>query len=592
MSDGDYSATRILNPEASRILEGLLDELRTKPASARGWARTVRPDDWNLQDIAQAKAEVVARYTQAFSGEGLNRLDRETMTGFLHFKNNHHWYGLDRLESRLTADIHRLRAALQLLTKDDEPLKDRLDQLRPPGDPPFLPGLGPAVITAILQILFPDRYGVLNQVTARGMKRLGLWPALGRGSSFSSQYMTINGLLLATSNELGTDLWTLDFLWWFLVEGHSNVVLGHRALALEGAATRTKTGSTSADAKIGLPSGLHFSIEEASTRMLRFCREEYAYYDGIPDVAPDSIEPVDVLATLSMNSFVNDAAKVRRVHRGIAGRCDSILPRIPVDADLMSFDADLREFHELIHAAVQAPGVLIPVATKVLHRKRPGFIPMLDNVVVSHYAGFLKKPELMEKSQSKQFAASVAVEVTHAFREDLSRCALPIAKIRTWLSDHGFELSPLRILEVLIWTETERNGYYRDSPPRSAQPQAAGEITMVTVGTIQTELIYSRLAGKATASAIVPPDSFQALEADRARLGVKTVWWYDADPQTKERRPAFTPIQGKRLALIEGRGIRHGDRFIAIFEVKDVTRQDKRRNEMWLVDARPLHPRQ
>ena len=45
---------------------------------------------------------------------------------------------------------------------------------------------------------------------------------------------------------------------------------------------------------------------------------------------------------------------------------------------------------------------------------------------------------------------------------------------------------------------------------------------------------------------------------------------------------------GRALALIESHGIKHGDHFVATFEVRDVTRQYKRRNEMWMVDARPL----
>lgn len=86
-----------------------------------------------------------------------------------------------------------------------------------------------------------------------------------------------------------------------------------------------------------------------------------------------------------MNSFVNNAAKVRRVHRGLAERCDPLLPSIPVEADLASFDSDLALTGGLLDAACQAWGVWIPVATKVLHRKRRRLIPMLDTVVVEHY---------------------------------------------------------------------------------------------------------------------------------------------------------------------------------------------------------------
>lgn len=111
---------------------------------------------------------------------------------------------------------------------------------------------------------------------------------------------------------------------------------------------------------------------------------------------------------------------------------------------------------------------------------------------------------------------------------------------------------------------------------------------MRTVGTIRTELVYSRTAGKTSASAVVPPEVFDQLEDERQRLGHEAQWWYDNDPHTGDRRPAFTPIEGGRLALIESRGIRHGDRFVATFEVREVTRQGVTRREMWLVDAQPL----
>jgi hypothetical protein len=68
---------------------------------------------------------------------------------------------------------------------------------------------------------------------------------------------------------------------------------------------------------ISLPSGL--SIPDPTDRMLRFCREEYPYYDGLPSGDPDRIEPLDVLATVAVNGFYNaNAATLRRVHRGLA----------------------------------------------------------------------------------------------------------------------------------------------------------------------------------------------------------------------------------------------------------------------------------
>jgi hypothetical protein len=210
-----------------------------------------------------------------------------------------------------------------------------------------------------------------------------------------------------------------------------------------------------------VPSGLTFSLAEAESRLLRFCREEYIYYDGIADRVPARIEPIDVLATVAVNSFVNNAALIRKVHRGLASRCDSLLAKIPVDADLMSYDDSLTEFRQLIHAGVQAPQVLVAVATKVFHRKRRNFIVMIDSVIIGYYAKAMTHLEWIEKSQVKATAADVAVELMKAFREDLRHAYTRLIALRTCLASAGFALTPLRILEILVWTETEPNAYYK-----------------------------------------------------------------------------------------------------------------------------------
>ncbi len=184
----DFDASNSLNAEAMEILRGLLQQLRTKPASPEDWTKAANPQHWNLQQIAQAKRDVVARYAGVFSAANLEQLDRDTILGFLKFQNNQHWYGLDRLGGRLTTDIPRLREALRLLVDENKPLRERLNQLRPPAGPPFLAGLGPALITGILQVTYPEHYGVLNKITAQGMKRLALWPSPSPGKSFASTY--------------------------------------------------------------------------------------------------------------------------------------------------------------------------------------------------------------------------------------------------------------------------------------------------------------------------------------------------------------------------------------------------------------------
>ncbi|MGH2716013.1 MAG: DUF6308 family protein [Thermoleophilaceae bacterium] len=190
----------------------------------------------------------------------------------------------------------------------------------------------------------------------------------------------------------------------------------------------------------------------------RSCRAEYAYYDAIPSSDPDVIEPLDVLVTVAMNSFVNTAVKVRLVHQGMAANCEPLLGTIPEHADLVDLEHWRTPLRELLHAAVQAPRVLIPVATKVVHRKRRLLIPMLDSVVLRHY---LSAPEFkapLAGTENKARAADVAMEALRLFRDDLLARRNEIDALRKRLAREGFALTPVRILEVLVSTQMEPPG--------------------------------------------------------------------------------------------------------------------------------------
>lgn len=203
------------------------------------------------------------------------------------------------------------------------------------------------------------------------------------------------------------------------------------------------------------------TINDPLERIQQFCAEEYPYYDAIPSPTADEISPIDVLATVAVNAFYSaNAAAMRRVHRELAAACDPLLPAIPQDADLLTFDPSLATVEGLLHSAIQVPGVLTPVATKVLHRKRPRLIPILDNVVLAHYLSATPQ-KLPSATQDKRRAAGVAVRVLTQFRDDLKGTYHVIEPIRQRLLQDGYDLSPVRILEVLLWTQVEERGYYR-----------------------------------------------------------------------------------------------------------------------------------
>lgn len=148
--------------------------------------------------------------------------------------------------------------------------------------------------------------------------------------------------------------------------------------------------------------------------------------------------------TVAVNSFVSDAAKVRRIHRGMAVACDLLLGKIPRDAGLIGTESSVVE--QLIAAACSVPGVLVPVATKVLHRKRPALVPMLDNVVLRYYVEHLGRPELIGRSQDKSKAASVATIALQEFKEDLRQAEPMLTELVDRLEQERMPVTTVRLL--------------------------------------------------------------------------------------------------------------------------------------------------
>ena len=161
----------------------------------------------------QAQNEVLARYQPIFDPANLNNLTEEDFRSFLYFENNRHWTSLYRQGGRLTANMDALRHALALLLDETQPLARRFD-----GALNSITGLGKALASAILLVVYPDRYGVWNNTSESGLKILDIWPRFERGTSTGQKYDQINQVFLRLAAALNIDLWTLDSLWWELVQ--------------------------------------------------------------------------------------------------------------------------------------------------------------------------------------------------------------------------------------------------------------------------------------------------------------------------------------------------------------------------------------
>jgi len=164
--------------------------------------------------IIPARDEVIiGHFGRLFAPDRLESLTAEEFKSFLAFKNNKHWTGLTRHQERMCSDMKRLRAALTLLLDESMRIDKRYTQALD-----MVPGMGNAIATAILMMVYLDKYGVWNNTSEAALKALGLWPAIERGASRGRKYEEVNAVLNTLADSLELDLWTLDALWWAMLE--------------------------------------------------------------------------------------------------------------------------------------------------------------------------------------------------------------------------------------------------------------------------------------------------------------------------------------------------------------------------------------
>ncbi len=168
----------------------------------------------------------------------------------------------------------------------------------------------------------------------------------------------------------------------------------------------------------------------------------YRLYDGCPIPQDDQLTSSDVSLSISINSFVTflDVRRFLAREEGInemLAACDPSVCLTEAPEDMVD------RIGSIIDELSTLPHIGIAKATKVLHKKRPKTIPLIDSYVL--HALSLNVPWLMAKRTS--FA-----QVIRAFREAQKHSALELARTTQQLRrEHGIELSNGRALSFLIW---------------------------------------------------------------------------------------------------------------------------------------------
>jgi hypothetical protein len=98
----------------------------------------------------------------------------------------------------------------------------------------------------------------------------------------------------------------------------------------------------------------------------------------------------------------------------------------------------------LFEAFSDIRGIGLSKVTKTLHPKRPALIPMLDSVVQAYL-------DAADLGGSDSFGER-ATALVRSYKGDLDRNRGTLRGLQRTLAGRGFELTEVRILDILIWS--------------------------------------------------------------------------------------------------------------------------------------------
>jgi hypothetical protein len=168
----------------------------------------------------------------------------------------------------------------------------------------------------------------------------------------------------------------------------------------------------------------------------------------------------EILVSRSLVSRLSDA-EVNAI-MAISPTLSAALAGIPADVDLLDLGEDepipgVASLHTIVSLMCGITGVKLAKTMKVLHKKRPLLLPILDNVLQNHY--WPHHRDAMRRATWCVYAA----DSIRMFHLDMISVEDELRRLRDWTVAHGTPLSHCRILDALIWAvRTGKSKFYRE----------------------------------------------------------------------------------------------------------------------------------
>jgi Family of unknown function (DUF6308) len=146
------------------------------------------------------------------------------------------------------------------------------------------------------------------------------------------------------------------------------------------------------------------------------------------------ISAAEVAAILERRKAIERALRTIAPTASLAGAANAV-PWLPL--------------RQLFEGFAGIRGVGFSKMTKALHPKRPGLIPMLDSVVQK----YLEDDDLGAQASFGERG----LELVRGYKRDLDRNRAAVRAVRNELARRGYDLSEVRILDLLIWAVSRPN---------------------------------------------------------------------------------------------------------------------------------------
>lgn len=211
-------------------------------------------------------------------------------------------------------------------------------------------------------------------------------------------------------------------------------------------------------------------IEDPLGTALEFIRIDHSYrrYDLAPVAQDNSLTEADIRVANSMVARMSPA-----VIAGIYARADvinSALAKIPSGATLAAPEADIPwgALEELMRAMQGIPEVKLARQTKVLHKKRPALIPILDSIL----ATYLRRVDRLRPTSD---TAADTVALIRSYKRELDATLPELRALQQELRRRDVDLTECRLLDLFLWgySGTYTPLYLREAPQVSESARAA-----------------------------------------------------------------------------------------------------------------------